>query len=79
MIDQAQLNTWAADVDENNPSQMTYTDQVFPIVRGIRSLSIPVNRAKSPSIEVKAKVTGSNQNTYYIYYPPPTQAYTAYW
>lgn len=80
MIDQAQLASWAPDVDENNPSQIADSDQVFPTTKGIKSFSIPVKMGATPKIVFVAPDTSnSTWDVLQEYYPPPMQSYTAYW
>lgn len=79
MIEQSKLFSWDPDADENNPSQLTDSDQVFPISKGIKSFSIPVRRALTAKIVFKDPVTTSNITALNEYYPPAVQSYTSYW
>lgn len=79
MIDQVQLTSWAPDTDENNPGLLADAEQVYPITRGFRSLGVPSNRAPSPEIKFLNDSTAGDITTVNRYYPPPVNAYTAYW
>ena len=69
MIESIQIETWAPDTDENNPSLILDSQSLYPVVRGVRTM-IPPGKTAAPLILYA---------TDKYYYPTPVNCYTAYW